>query len=390
MGANMRERRYDVDWLRVFAILAVFYFHNARFFDGDWWHIKNAQTSFGMSVFVAFSDVWMMPLFVILSGMASGLALSFRRSGEYALERLKRLLVPLVFGSLVIVAPQVYLERINRGQFHGSYWQFYPHFFSGVYPTGNFSWHHLWFLTYLFAFSIVALPLFSYLRTAAGRGVIARLGSWFDGSRALLLLALPPLLPAFFQASLQPIFHGLQNLVSDWARFLSYLSLFIYGYLLVCDARLGQAVQKCWRAALALGVGLTVVLAFIIIYHDPGLTYSPASIGLRVLRSFNTWFWLLAILGAGRRFLSFSRPLLRYANEAVLPFYVLHQTVIIMIGYYVVKWHAGIPQKYLFISTTALIATLLVYDLAVRRTNVTRFLFGMKVKRRVSEPQPAA
>jgi len=382
----MSERRYDVDWLRVFAILVVFYFHNARFFNNESWHIKNAQTSFGMTVFVAFTDVWIMPLFVILSGMASGLALSFRSSGEYALERVKRLIVPLVFGMLVIVPPQVYLERLNRSQFHGSYWQFYPHFFSGVYPTGNFSWHHLWFLTYLFAFSMVALPLFSYLRGETGRRAVARLASWLDGRRGLLLLAVPPLLPAIFQAALLPIFHGMQTLVTDWARFLAFLALFVYGYLLVSDARLGRALQRCWGVALALGVCLTVVLAFILINHDPGLSYSPASIGFRVVASFNTWFWLVAILGAGRRFLSFNRPILRYANEAVLPFYVLHQTVIIMIGYYVVKWHTGIPQKYLFISTTALIATLLAYDLLVRRTNVTRFLFGMKVKR--SERQP--
>jgi glucan biosynthesis protein C len=98
---------------------------------------------------------------------------------------------------------------------------------------------------------------------------------------------------------------------------------------------------------------------------------------------FNMWFWIVALLGYGQKYLSFSNRLLRYASEAAYPFYILHQTIIILVGYYVVQWNIGVWPKFLIIGVAALIGTLLVYDLAVRRTNLTRFLFGMKPLPRV-------
>lgn len=101
-----------------------------------------------------------------------------------------------------------------------------------------------------------------------------------------------------------------------------------------------------------------------------------------ILRGFNSWFWLLAIVGFGRKYLHGENRVLAYGNQAAYPFYILHQTVIIMIAYRVVQWHLGIAEKYLIISTASLGTTLVLYDLFVKRTNPTRFLFGMKPKSR--------
>jgi hypothetical protein len=375
----MRERRYDIDWLRVSAMLVVFFYHSGRFFNERWWFVKNAEISPTATVLTTFADVWMMPLFFILSGFGTGFSLRFRSASEYALERFKRLFIPCLFGSLLIVPPQVYFERVFKGQLHGSYLRWYPHFFEGVYPKGNFSWHHLWFLIYLFVFSMLALPLFLRLKTEPGQGLVSRLASLCQKPGGVFLLAIP-IIP--IEIALRPIFPGLQTLVTDWANFLTYITLFIYGYLFASEAGFGRAVEKHWKAALVLALCCTGAMAFAIIRYDPQRGYTLAYALTSALKVFTCWFWLVTILGLGQRFLNFSNRGLQYANQAVLPFYVMHQTVIITIGFYVVQSHTGIPQKYLMISTASFVAIMAAYELVIRRFNVTRFLFGMRLKPR--------
>jgi surface polysaccharide O-acyltransferase-like enzyme len=376
----MAERRYDMDWLRALAMLVVFFFHSGRFFDEGWWHIKNDELSLGMSIFAGIVGQWMMPLFFMISGAASWFSLSSRAGGRYALERLKRLFIPCLFGMLVIVPPQIYLERVQNSQFHGSYLQFYPRSFDGPYPDGNCSWHHLWFLMYLFVFSLIALPLFLRLRRAAGRGFVSRLAVFCQKPGRIFLLALPIVI---IEIALRPKFPGFQNLVADWANFLTYLTLFIYGYIFLADARLAQAVRRHGPVALALGIAtLLLVAALALSGREPAGGYTLGFALWEILDEFNTWFFLIAILWLAQRFLSFSSGSLQYANEAVLPFYVLHQTVIIIIGFHVIKWPLGVMPKYLIISTLSFLATVALYEFAVRRTNPTRFLFGMRLKTR--------
>jgi glucan biosynthesis protein C len=109
---------------------------------------------------------------------------------------------------------------------------------------------------------------------------------------------------------------------------------------------------------------------------------SAMFIASQCVQAVSTWCWLLAILGLGSRFLNRNNRSLSYANEAVLPFYILHQTIIITIGFYVVQWNTGVGLKYLTISTTSFIAIMLIYELLVRRIKGLRFLFGMRLRRR--------
>lgn len=189
------ERRYDIDWLRVLAMLSIFLFHCARFFNYDDWHVKNNQLDLGMSVFVSFVVLWIMPLFFLLSGEGSYFALSFRTSGKYITERFKRLVVPFLFGTFVVLIPlQVYIERVSHLQFVGSFIEFYPHYFDGFYALGgNFAWMglHLWFLEFLFIFSLISLPLFLYLRNEAIKRRISRVAVFFKNPGAIFLLAVP-------------------------------------------------------------------------------------------------------------------------------------------------------------------------------------------------------
>nr|HMQ56208.1 acyltransferase family protein [Anaerolineae bacterium] len=174
------SRRWDIDWLRVLATLAVFLFHCARFFNDEGWHIKNNELDLGMTIFVNIVAQWLMPLFFILSGGSIYYALVSRRSGAFIRERMTRLLPPLIFGILVLIPPQVYIESVS-GQsdtvppFAGSFLEFYPHYFDGFYAFGGyFAWMglHLWYLLVLFILSLLTLPLFILLKTHTGqRGV---------------------------------------------------------------------------------------------------------------------------------------------------------------------------------------------------------------------------
>ena len=123
---------------------------------------------------------------------------------------------------------------------------------------------------------------------------------------------------------------------------------------------------------MSIGVGLHVA------GKAPAWGYSVGWSLFTVLRAFNAWFWMIAILSAGMKYLSFSNGLLRYVREGSYPFYVLHQTVLIAIGFHVMKWNTGVMPRYLTLVVATVIATTVVYDLVVRRMRVTRFLFGMK------------
>lgn len=370
-----RERLYFIDWLRVFAVLLLVPFHTGMMFVHDWFHIQNAEKSGAVDLFNGFLGIWHMPLLILLSGAGSWFALNHRGPGGYLKERFLRLVIPLIFGILVVVPPQVYCERIAHGEFSGSFLAFWPHIFDGVYPEGNFSYHHLWFLAYLFTFCVLALPVFVWLRPRLQR---PESFAWMKRPCALLALALPL---GIIYSPLVVQYHGLQNLVNDWARFFTYLVLFIYGFALFAGGA-AEAIQRWRRLYLLLAV--LCVLSIKIMEDagiEPPLGYNPAFLLWVMYRIFVSWCWMLAIVGYGRRYLNFSHPVLTYANEAVLPFYVLHQTIIVIIGYFIIQQSWGVAAKYFFILILAFILTLATYELLVRRFNIPRVLLGMRVKK---------
>src|SRR4051812_43915975 len=145
------NRRPELDWLRVVAIVILHAFHVGMMFNRWDFHLKNPEPLPVLEQPMAFLHAVRMPLLMVIAGIATAIALQRRSLGGFAVDRVKRLLVPLVFGMLVIVPPQIYIERIATGAFTGSYLQFYPSVLElRPYPAGSFSWHHLWFVAYLF------------------------------------------------------------------------------------------------------------------------------------------------------------------------------------------------------------------------------------------------
>ncbi len=380
LPSTATPRLYYLDWLRVSAMIGIFFFHNARFYDAfSDWHVRNATTNTGATVFVGFLSIFIMPIFFLIAGAGVFLALRLRNSGQFVAERSTRLLIPLIFGMLAIVVPQAYYEAVHHGVPLGQYnlFQVYLLYLNSL-PELN--WFHLWFLAYLFVFSLVMLPIFVRW-TKSGKSVITRLASVSANPWVLLPLLILPL--ALAETFSNPGGFWGNRGQGGWSIG-AYVLFFIAGYLIFANPRIMETVKKLGWVMLAIGVVAGIAT---LVFFFPQLTDLPAHFGsgayaiAQLLHAITAWGWLLAILGLGYRFLNRSGKVLSYANEAVLPFYILHQTVIIVIGFYVVQWNTGVGLKYLVISTASFVTIMLIYEFLVRRLNVFRFLFGMRLNR---------
>jgi glucan biosynthesis protein C len=376
MTTSESRRYYYIDWLRVLAILVVFAFHNAKFFDSGGWHVKNTETSKGFTIFIVFTSQWIMPLFFVLSGMSAHYALRFQTLGRYMRSKILRLGVPLMVGMFTHISLQVYLERLTHGDFTGSFFEFLPQYFDGWYGLGgNFAWMglHLWYLEMLFVYSLLTLPLFLWLRSERMGPIISRLAGSLAKPCAIFLLAVPVIL-------MKLIGETQHNIISEthwggWAM-LPHLGFFVTGYFIALDSQLITSIGKHRIVALVLALIAFVILCMCTL--SPAGEQFLAAPGGSVVVVMHSWFWLTAIIGFAHRYLTSTNRFLRYASEAVLPFYILHQTIILLIGYHIVQLDTSIVVKYVVVTTLSFVAIGVLYECLIRRFNVLRFLFGMR------------
>jgi len=386
-----RKRAYYVDWLRVLAVLALFPFHTGQIYNEEAaFYVKDAVSTPLIMGLNSFIYLWHMPLFMFLSGIGSYYALRFRSGKEYLFERFKRLIIPLVFGTLVLIPPLSYLRMFGNPDsvwpngfadnavagFDKSYFEYYPDFFNGIYPNGNLDWGHLWFLAYLFTFSLIALPIFLYVKSEKGKWMIDWLKKAVMKPAGILLFCIPIVV---IEVLLRRAYPNVQNLISDWANFLMFITVFIFGFIVASDDQFGEAVDRYWRVALAIGVLIVTGLSVVFAAHiQTGLDANTFYFVEMTLRGISIWCCMVGFLGLGRRYLNRGGKLIRYASEAALPVYILHLPVLGTIGFYFIKFDFPLLIEYPAILLFSLLASVLVYEIAVRRFNVVRFFFGLK------------
>lgn len=372
------ERLYYLDWLRVFAVLLLIPYHTGMIFVNSDFHIKNNITSTGLTIINGFIDNWHMPLFFLLAGASTWFALNKRPPAAYIKERFLRLIVPLIFGIIIIVPPQTFYERIQKSGFSGNYFDFYSHLFNGLYPKGNLTWNHLWFLFYLFIISLSVLPLILTWKSGRGTSFVESLCQWLAKGHRIFLLFIPL---AIIQMTLKVAFPGPQNIVTDWARILFMLFIFLYGALFYIFSWFRESLERNLWVAFVTGVA---ILVFILTMHLLGYRlvsgYNLPNLLELGAKSLATLCWLIVLLGFSQRTLNFRNCFLEYASEAVLPIYILHQTIIITLGYNIVNTNYSLIVKYILINLFSFIIIVAIYETTVRRIGVLRILFGMRFK----------
>jgi len=383
-------RLHYLDWLRVLLILGVFVYHVIKPFDPllDW-HIKNAEKSEVVMSFLLLINPWGLPLFFLVAGAASKFALRRRSNRQYITERVTRLLVPFIVGSILLTPFQRYLEALHKGTFEGSLLSFFPELLARS-TSGNLltplvfgNWGlHLWFLAFLFTFSLLALPVFRWFQREAGLSFVSWLGRLVEVRGGVLLFVLPlALARVLVQPLSPPEEHG-------WLDFVYFFLFFILGYIFYSDDRFPSAVRRDrWLLFGGGMLGLVGFFALFAVYGDIALEWGmtfvvPWSIILILAFTIMSWGWALDVLYLAMRYLNFSNKWLTYGNETIMPFYLIHQPVIIVIAYFAVQWDVGITLKLLVILISSFVITLGLTELLIRPFKPMRTLFGMKPRKR--------
>jgi surface polysaccharide O-acyltransferase-like enzyme len=380
-------RLHYIDWLRVLAILGVIIFHSVHSFDHIGWHINDPEPSVPVTLLALFLYPAGMPLFFIISGAGSRFALRRRTGRQYAWERVTRLLVPFLVGSVLLTPIMAYYEMSHKGLYEGSFIGFLVEpdgikaFLTEFHPLSlgpmlfGALGYHLWFLGYLFAFSLIALPLFLWLRGDSGKRLIDGL-AWLCGKRGGLLLLVVPL--TLIQVALRPQF----PIEHDWADFATMLVFFVSGYVLYSDERFTRTIRRDWPLGLTVGL---LTSALILSSALSGIGASPSNISSDLdvvlqwsVLSVNGWAWSLVIISMGMRYLDFRNRWLEYSQTDIMPLFLLHQPVIIAIAYHVVQWDAGVAVKLPVVMLGSFAVTLGMYELIIKHVGPLRAFFGMK------------
>lgn len=226
---------------------------------------------------------------------------------------------------------------------------------------------------------MITLPVFVLLNKAR-KSTVSRLAIIFD--RPWVLLPIIILALSIVNAFLYPSgFWG--NRDSGGWNIVSNMLFYISGYLIFSNERIIEGIRKYGRIALVTGIIGMACLVLVFLDELTNLTGYYGTTGYilsQFIQAISAWSWLIAIISLASRYLTGTNKFLKYANSAVLPFYILHQTVIIAIGFYVVQWNSGVGIKYLTISATSFAVIMVIYEFLIKRVNILRFLFGMRAK----------
>lgn len=386
------SRRHDLDWIRVGAFGLLVLYHVGMYYVTWDWHVKSPAASPTLEPLMLLTAPWRLSLLFIVSGAASAFLLS-RRPDGYLWERTRRLLLPLLFGMLVIVVPQAYYEVVEKlpGGYHDGYLAFYGRYLAAdpnfcragdclIVPT----WNHLWFLAYLWAY-VSLVWLVARVAPPAWRaaGMNWLHSGPFAGSGALWL---PIAWLVAMRLLLVDRFESTHALVDDWYNHAQYLPLFALGFAVAQVEPFWAAVRRLRWPALVIAVVTYAFIAWYFGFADFGESNPPPT-ALRDLQrvawATNQWSTLVAILGFGQVLRGANSRALRYLVPAVLPVYILHQTVIVVLAH-------NLKPLQLLPALEGLLLVAATFTLCfagfevVRRLDWIRPLFGMKPRPRLT------
>ena len=371
METKVQTRNNYLDWLRVLGILLVFIYHTSRLYNVEDWVVKNVIWYPSVEVWNKFATSFMMPLMFAISGASLFYAIGKGGFGHFLKDKILRLLVPLLVADLTGSSLQAYLNASWHQMFIGSYFQYLPYYYH--LDTIHWMGDHLYYLLVLIIFSILLYPLLRWLK-GAGSNILSRLCGGLSKPGVIYLLALP----IGISYLVLPSNSLLMQSNGGWP-YIAYLWFTLWGFLVVSDVRLRERIRQTrW---ISLATGLALVVCFIVLYSriaNPNVM-TPALILAGTLRTIGGWSCVLAIFGLGMQYLTARSHRLDRANEAVLPFYILHQTVIVAVAYFILPLAIPDVLEWATIAVISFAIVLTIYETMIRRWNVMRSLFGMKL-----------
>jgi len=326
-------RRVDLDWVRIGAFGLLILYHVGMFYVPWNWHIKSAQPVTALEPLMLALNPWRLALLFLVSGVATRFMLRKTPAGALLRSRTSRLLVPLIFGMLVIVPPQAYIQIVEALGYPGGFIDFYlKHYFALgtqfcpkpciILPT----WNHLWFVAYLWVYTM-ALGLVVALVPAIANRIERWLAPRLSG---VLLLIVPSLLFGIFRLTLLPHFPSTHALFGDWYNHALFAGVFLLGFLLAHAASFWDALERQRWVALILAVACYALWLSLRPLRDGGL---PVRLGIGFAYGFYQWLAIVVVLGFARRWLTRDSAVRRYLTDAIFPYYIVHQTAIIMIAH---------------------------------------------------------
>ena len=379
-------RRYDIDWLRTLAFILLIFYHIGMFYVVDWgWHVKSAYQSEFLQNIMLLVNQWRMPLIFLVSGAA--LALVEHKISALNLLKLRtaRVFIPLIIGMYLIVPPQLYYQLIQNNGFTGNYLEFFSFYVDldtirypeQQSPIGLLTWNHLWYLPYLFSYTLIYILLKPVFNKIDWQLFAINISPW-------TIFILPVSLFIIYAMFLEPHYPTTHALIGDWYNHANSLTSFIFGFLMAKSPSIWSIIiqkRKIW-------LGLAVVSYCLIIIRfnrvwEFDISYDEASSLTQILIQFiwraNSVLWLLLIIGFSGAYLNRKSRILSYMNEAVLPWYILHQTVIIVVAMNLAKYSLGGAIEPLLVTLLTFAVCLVSYEV-IKRNNITRFVFGMKLQ----------
>ena len=376
------ERHYGLDWLRIGAFGLLIFYHIGMFFVPWDWHVKTAAPMDWVQVPMLATNAWRLALLFVISGIASRFLLDkMAAPGRFAGQRSLRLLIPLAAGIILFVAPQPWAELQAKFGYPHGFCHFWTHDYFSFRMIGDGialpTYNHLWFVAYLWVYTIVLAIGAALLSARAKVTLQAGFDRLFSGAR---LLILPILLLWIARVTLYPIFEETHALVDDWYNHVVYGSLFLFGVALAKSESVWRAIVASWKPATAFAViGYVAIVGYVFYTGDDDLP-EPWLTLIRGLRAAHMWGAIVALLALAQLKLNRDRPVRRYLTEAVFPYYIAHQTIIVLVGHALAPYRLNPAIEFAIILPATVVGCVLTYELA-RRVPGLGPLLGLKWQR---------
>ena len=330
------DRRIDLDWVRILAFGVLIFFHVGMYYVTWGWHVKSPFASHAIEPLMVLSSPWRLSLLFFVSGCATAF-LHAKSATGFVRSRTQRLLIPLALGLWVIVPPQSWAEVTEAIGYHGGYAHFmrlYAEGYGGFCRDGCLripTWNHLWFVAYLWVDTMLAALAWLVVpqaRMARWSAALARAlrGPW--------LIALPVAWLGAIRVLLVARFPDTHALVDDWYLHAEYFSVFALGVLLAREAGVWEEIRR--QRWIALGLALAGYAAVQTGYAHYELFESMDWLRAlhRVAYALDTWCAIVAALGFARQWNPADSRARRYLTEAIFPFYIVHQTAIVLLAHF--------------------------------------------------------